>query len=97
MVNSVLLRSLSCFVPFLVETGDVVGGLVTFGVNDGSVDGGSFDVAMTEQLGDGVEVGSCHERHRRIAVTCRVEGDVFRDVGVVYPLCYCLLDGVGDR
>ena len=89
--------ALACFAPFLVETGYVVGGLVTFGVNDGSVDGGSFDVAMTEQLGDGVEVCSCHERHCRIAVTCRVEGDVFRDVSVVYPLCNRLLDGGGDR
>lgn len=50
---------------------------------------------MSEKFGDGVEIGSCHERHRGVAVTCGVEGDVFGDVGFLCPLCECLLYGDG--
>ena len=84
--------ALACFTPLLVETRDAVGGFVTFGVNDGSVDGGGFDVAMTEQFGNSVEVGSCHKCHRRVAVTGSVEGDVFVDAGALHPLCNHFLD-----
>lgn len=75
--------------------GDAVGGFVTFGVDNGSIERGAFDVAMSEQFGDGVEVGSCHECHRRVAVTGRVESDVFVDTGTLHPLCNHFLNGGG--
>ena len=49
--------------------------MVSYRVNDCGIDGGGFDVAMSEKFGDGIEVGSCHKCHRGIAVTSRVEGD----------------------
>lgn len=48
---------------------------------------------MTEESGDGVEIGSSHERHGGIAVTCGMEGDMFGDEGFLCPLCECLLYG----
>ena len=72
---------------------NAVGGFVTFGVDDCCIERGAFDVAMSEQFGDGVEVGSCHECHRRVAVTGCVEGDVFVDAGTLHPLCNHFLDG----
>ena len=67
--------------------------MVSYRVNDCGIDGGGFDVAMSEKFGDGIEVGSCHKCHRGIAVTSRVEGDVLGDVGTLHPLCDDLLDG----
>ena len=90
-------KALACFTPFFVEMGDAVGGFVAFGVDDGSIERGGFDVAVSEQFGDGVEVGSCHKCHRRVAVTGSVEGDVFVDVGALHPLCDHFLDGSCGR
>ena len=48
---------------------------------------------MPEEFGDGVEIASCHECHRRIAVPRRMEGDVFGNMGALHPLCNCFFDG----
>ena len=71
--------------------------MVACGVDDGGIDGGGFDVAMSEEFGDGVEVGSRHERHRGVAVACSVEGDVLGDAGSLHPLCDDPLEGGGGR
>lgn len=79
----------------MIEAGEIVGGGVTLGVDDCSVDGGALDVAMSEQFGYGVEVGSSHQCHRCIAVTCGVESDMFVNLSTLRPLCECLFYGSG--
>ena len=41
-----LAKRISC----LVEQGDAVGGIVAYGIDDRSIDGGVFDVAMPEEF-----------------------------------------------
>ena len=67
--------------------------MITRRVYNGGIDCGGFDVAMPKEFGDGVEIGSCHECHRSIAVPSRVEGDVFGNMGALHPLCNCFFDG----
>lgn len=88
-----MVGSASRLSTFFVEAGDAVVGMVSYRVNDCGIDGGAFDVAMSEEFGDGVEVSSCHECHRGVAVASRVEGDVLGDAGTLYPLCDDFLDG----
>ena len=82
-----------CLGTLLVKTGDVVIGVVTHRVNDSSIDGGCFYIAMSEEFGDGVEIGSYHECHCGIAVASCMEGDVFVDLCVLHPLPDSLFDG----
>lgn len=69
----------------LVEVGDAINGFVAGCIDDGCVDGGGAYVAVTEEFGHGVEVGTSDECHGGVGVSCRVEGDVFIDSCVMCP------------
>lgn len=73
--------------------GQAVDGVVAGFVDDGGIDGGGLDLAVTEEFGDGVEVGSCHECHGGTTVACGVEGDMLADSCFYRPFCNGTFDG----
>ena len=75
--------SLFVFAKTLLEqTAHTVHSSITLGIHNGGIDGRGVDATMAQQLRDGIDVGTCRERHRGIAVACRVEGDVLCDTSI---------------
>ncbi len=77
----------------LVVFGHAVYGFVAGFVDDGGIDGGGLDLAVAEEFGYGVEVGSCHECHGGTTVACGVEGDMLADSCFCRPFCDGAFDG----